>query len=73
VRSGQVTEVEPRVILRTTPGVSAEQARNARARAWSFIFDSFNRREGEEGGPATALKDDIGSQDGYAVGENVTR
>ena len=38
-------------------GFSQEQARDARARAWLYAFDCFNRRDGKEGGLATATDD----------------
>lgn len=34
-----------------------EQARDIRARAWSFAFDCFNRRKGQGGSQATAPED----------------
>ena len=38
-------------------GISPEQARDARARAWAYAFQCFHRRNEQEGGPYTALDD----------------
>jgi hypothetical protein len=37
----------PRIVLRPNPGVTTEQACNARARAWTYAFQSFYRRNGK--------------------------
>ena len=47
----------PRIFNREHLGISAEQVRDARARAWAYCFDCFNRRNGQEGGPVTAPDD----------------
>lgn len=47
----------PRIALRPNPGITTEQARDARARAWMYVFACFNRRNGQEGGPPTAPED----------------
>jgi len=36
---------EPRVLRRLAPSVTAEEARDTRARAWKFIFDCYERKE----------------------------
>jgi hypothetical protein len=47
-----------RIVCHPLPtGVSSERARDARARAWTYVFECFNRRNGKEGGPATAPDD----------------
>jgi hypothetical protein len=43
--------------LKPDAGQTSEQARDFRARAWSYVFECFNRRNGQEGGPATAPED----------------
>jgi hypothetical protein len=43
--------------LKPTPDLALEQARNARARAWAYVFDCFHRRNGKEGGPAITAPD----------------
>ncbi len=42
----------PDITLKLAGGLAPEQARNARARAWAYVFDCFHRRNGKEGGPA---------------------
>ncbi len=37
----------PRIVLRPNPNVTPEQARDARARAWAFVFECFYRHEKE--------------------------
>jgi hypothetical protein len=39
---------EGRVLVRPTSGISPEQSRDARARAWTYVFQSFYRRNGKE-------------------------
>lgn len=34
----------PRNVLRLSPGTTPEQARDARARAWKFIFDTHREK-----------------------------
>jgi hypothetical protein len=46
----------PRVVLRPT-STKPEDAQNARARAWAYVFDCFNHRNGKEGGSTTAPDD----------------
>jgi hypothetical protein len=43
-------------LLRISPRseLTLERVRDARARAWRYVFDCFNRRNGQEGGPTTA-------------------
>jgi hypothetical protein len=43
--------------LKPDAGQTSEQVRDVRARAWSYVFECFNRRNGQEGGPATAPDD----------------
>jgi hypothetical protein len=40
-----------------TPSLTHDQARNARARAWAYVFECFSRRNGKQGGPTTAPDD----------------
>jgi hypothetical protein len=47
----------PRIAVRPLPSTTAEQACDVRAGAWAFVFECFNRRNGQEGGPATAPDD----------------
>jgi hypothetical protein len=36
-----------RIVVKPNPGITPEQARDARARAWAFIFECFYRHEKE--------------------------
>jgi hypothetical protein len=38
----------PRIVLRPNPGVTTEQACNARAHAWAYAFSCFNSRSEQE-------------------------
>jgi hypothetical protein len=44
--------------VKSLSGITPEQACNARARAWAYVFDCFHRREGREGGPAKTAPED---------------
>jgi hypothetical protein len=48
----------PRIVLNPREGLTPEQARDARARAWAYVFDCFNRRREQEGGAAISATDD---------------
>lgn len=50
-------------IYRERLGAAAEQAQDSMAKAWLFVFGCFHRREGQEGGPATAPDDPERSSD----------
>ena len=39
---------ETRLFQRLHPGVTSEQARDARARAWAFVFECWETKKGEE-------------------------
>ncbi len=42
---------DARFVIKPNPGLSVEQARDARARAWKFIFDAYHRKAaGSSGG-----------------------
>lgn len=54
----------PRVALKATSGITDEQARDARARAWSYIFDCHAKKKAARpGGPddGTKSKEDSGN------------
>jgi len=34
----------PRIVVRARPGVTAEKARDAHARAWAFVFECFEAK-----------------------------
>jgi hypothetical protein len=36
-----------RIVVKPNPGITPEQARDARARAWAFVFECFYRHEKE--------------------------
>ena len=52
---------EPQVAIRPLSGITPEQARDIRARAWAYAFECFNCRNGKEaarpGGPDDVRKD----------------
>jgi hypothetical protein len=62
-----------RAVHSTYSGTTPEQACNARARAWAFVFECFHRRENQEGGPATAPKDDAKESKRGVAAKNRTR
>ena len=37
----------PRIVLRPNPGVTTEQAYDARAHAWAFIFECWHAKKGD--------------------------
>jgi hypothetical protein len=48
----------PPIIHRSLPGISPEQARDARARAWAFVFDCYTRKKAARpGSPDDVRKD----------------
>jgi hypothetical protein len=49
--------VKTDITIKPAPGITLEQARDARASAWGYVFQCFRRREGQEGGPAIAAPD----------------
>jgi hypothetical protein len=51
------------ITLRSTPGTTPEQARNARARAWVFILDCHAKKTARTKGGEDAMK---GSNNGRA-------
>ena len=47
----------PRVTVKATPDITEEQARDARARAWAFIFDCHAKKKAARpGGPDDGTK-----------------
>jgi hypothetical protein len=38
----------PRIVVKQSASTSAEQAYNARARAWKFTFDTYRRKAAEQ-------------------------
>ena len=44
----------PQGTIRPLSGITPEQARHTRARAWAYVLDCFNCRVSQEGGPPTA-------------------
>ena len=45
------------IAVKPLPGISREQALDARVRAWGFVWECFRRHETQKGGPATAPDD----------------
>jgi hypothetical protein len=48
-----------RLVVRSRPAISPEEARDARARAWRFVFDCWEQKKaaGEVGGEEHARKE----------------
>ena len=45
----------PPVVVRPTPGLTPEETRNIRARAWAFVFDCHEKKKATRpGGPDDA-------------------
>jgi len=38
----------PVLVIKSTPGIMPEQSRDARARAWKFIFDTHRKKAVEQ-------------------------
>jgi hypothetical protein len=36
----------PRIVLHPKPGITAEQTRDARARAWAYVFERWHAKKG---------------------------
>ena len=45
------------IAAKPSESASSEQARDARARAWAYVFECHSRRETEKGGPTTSRPD----------------
>jgi hypothetical protein len=45
------------IVVRALPGVTPDQARDARAKALFYAFECFHRRNAQKGGTATAPND----------------
>lgn len=43
------------IIVKPCPGLTPERARDARARAWKYVFDCYGKKKG--GVPSTARND----------------
>jgi hypothetical protein len=46
-----------RIVLSRRQELTTEQSRDARAMAWAYAFDCFNRRREQEGGPGNRPED----------------
>jgi hypothetical protein len=53
----------PRSVLHQDPDISTEQVRDARARAWAFVFRCYQSKENPAAGPS-----ERGDNDGKAKG-----
>ena len=42
-----------RIVVRPRPALSSEDARDARVRAWIFIFDGYRKKAAEQGNGKT--------------------
>ena len=45
-----------RGVFRPAPSITAEHAKDARARAWKFIFDAYRKKAAEQGNSKTKPK-----------------
>jgi hypothetical protein len=45
------------IIVKPLSGISPEQARDARARAWSYVFECFDRHTKKKAAPASGPDD----------------
>jgi hypothetical protein len=62
---------EPQVAIRPLSGVTSEQARDARANAWAYVFRCW--RQEQEGGPAIAAPDDARKDQDARTTSNYSR
>jgi hypothetical protein len=46
----------PRLMSKPMSGITPEQARDARARAWKFIFDTYREKAAEQDNAKTKQK-----------------
>jgi hypothetical protein len=46
-------------MLKPDAGLTSEQARDVRARAWSYVFECFNRHTKKKAAPASGPDDAI--------------
>ena len=53
------TKTDTEIIVKRTPGLTPEQARDARARAWRFVLDCWEQKKaaGTSGGEEPARKE----------------
>ena len=51
-----MSKTEAQITLTATPGITPEQARDARARAWVFIFDCHAKKTARTRGGNDAMK-----------------
>jgi hypothetical protein len=51
------------IIVKPLSGISPEQARDARARAWSYVFECFDRHTKKKAAPASGPDDARKDQD----------
>ncbi len=45
------------ITAKLADSLTPEQARDARARAWAYVFECYSRSKEEQGGPATSRLD----------------
>ena len=62
-----------RVAHRPPPGISREQARDARARAWTYVFDVWNSKKATRPAPEPSGRDDAKESKHGVATANVTR
>ena len=56
------TKARADVVVATNPSITPEQARDARARAWAFVFECFDRHEKEAVSGIGSSEDDASEE-----------
>jgi hypothetical protein len=65
---------EPQVAIRSHSGISLEQARDARARAWAFVFQCWQQKEmAAEPAPELDSHDDAKESNGCIATGRISR
>ncbi len=55
----------PRITAKPAPGITPDQARNIRARAWAFVFECYARKKAEGRLPSPDGHDDTKGESGH--------
>ncbi len=60
-----------RVVYRRHPGISSEEVRDARARAWKFIFGCYEAKKGPVASQSVRGKDGTKAKEDSAYGHSI--
>jgi hypothetical protein len=64
---------EVHLVYQLHPGITPEQARDARARAWAYVFKCWHAKKGEQHVVTTSKPIDTGNETTeHGKGENLT-